>query len=208
MIESREAPERSLEETVSRALRDNLVPLKRTATELEQAFADFVAACSSARPSNSLPAMLRAQACAASLSASLSALSNFTAIALNSPGLASGTVAEERSRQPAVASVAVVSEERPAAAHHAPVATPHREELQLEPVPEIHAAHAEPASSQPVHAQELELEPYPATHRPRRMAKSPRTPQPYPRAQRLLRRLSTFRLSQPKFKTCIAAPTG
>ena len=162
MIESREAPERSLEETVSRALRDNLVPLKRTATELEQAFADFVAACSSARPSNSLPAMLRAQACAASLSASLAALSNFTVIALNSPGLASGTVAEERSRQPAVASVAVVSEERPAAAHHAPVATPHREELQLEPVPEIHAAHAEPASSQPVHAQELELEPYPS----------------------------------------------
>jgi hypothetical protein len=56
--------ERALEEAVSRALRDNLAPLQRTADELHQAYADLVASCSSSRPSNALPAMLRAQTAA------------------------------------------------------------------------------------------------------------------------------------------------
>jgi hypothetical protein len=76
--------ERALEEAVSRALRDNLAPLQRTADELHQAYADLVAACSSTRPSNALPAMLRAQTAASSLAAGLSVLSNFVAVALNS----------------------------------------------------------------------------------------------------------------------------
>jgi len=71
-----------LEEAVSRALRDNLVPLQRTADELQQAYADLIAACSSSRPSNALPAMLRAQTAAAALAAGLSVLSNFVAVAL------------------------------------------------------------------------------------------------------------------------------
>ena len=81
-----ESTGRTLEEAVSRALCDNLGPLQRTASELEQALGEFMAACSSAKPGNALPAMLRAQAFAASLSASLSVLSNFTAIALNQSG--------------------------------------------------------------------------------------------------------------------------
>jgi len=72
-----------LDAAVSRALRDNLAPLQRTADELHQAYADLVAACASVRPSNVLPAMLRAQASAASLAAGLSVLSNFIAVALN-----------------------------------------------------------------------------------------------------------------------------
>jgi|SRR5690348_5921943 len=75
--------ELALEEAVSRALRDNLAPLQRTADELHQAYADLVAACSSTRPSNALPAMLRAQTAASALAAGLSVLSNFVAVALN-----------------------------------------------------------------------------------------------------------------------------
>ncbi|MHB8540026.1 MAG: hypothetical protein ACYDCD_03660 [Candidatus Acidiferrales bacterium] len=77
MSDAQKARERALEEAVSRAVRDNLPPLQRTLEEMQQAFADLVSACSSTRPTNTLPAMLRAQATAASLSASLSVLSSF-----------------------------------------------------------------------------------------------------------------------------------
>jgi hypothetical protein len=81
--ERRGSLEQALEEAVSRALRDNLAPLQRTADDLQQAYADLVAACSSSRPSNALPAMLRAQTAASALAAGLSVLSNFVAVALN-----------------------------------------------------------------------------------------------------------------------------
>lgn len=82
LTERQVSHERALEQAVSRALRDNLVPLQRTADELQQAYADLIAACSSSRPSNALPAMLRAQTSAAALAAGLSVLSNFVAVAL------------------------------------------------------------------------------------------------------------------------------
>ena len=82
MKERPKSLERALEDAVSRALRDNLAPLQRTADELHQAYADLVAACSSTRPSNALPAMLRAQTAASALAAGLSVLSNFVAVAL------------------------------------------------------------------------------------------------------------------------------
>ncbi len=75
--------EHALEEAVSRALRDNLAPLQRTADELHHAYGDLVAACGSSRPSNALPALLRAQTAAAALAAGLSVLSNFVAVTLN-----------------------------------------------------------------------------------------------------------------------------
>ncbi|MGD1211784.1 MAG: hypothetical protein ABR973_10565 [Candidatus Acidiferrales bacterium] len=83
MTERQKSLEQALEDAVSRALRDNLAPLQRTADELHQAYADLVAACSSSRPSNALPAMLRAQTAASALAAGLSVLSNFVAVALN-----------------------------------------------------------------------------------------------------------------------------
>jgi hypothetical protein len=77
MGNAQKARERALEEAVSRAIRDNLIPLQRALDDLQQAYADLVSACSSTRPSNALPSMLRAQATSASLTASLSVLSNF-----------------------------------------------------------------------------------------------------------------------------------
>ncbi len=71
-----------IEQVVSRALRDNLGRLQRTADELAQAIADLVAACASSRPSNTLPPMLRAQTAAASLAAALEVLSRFVTAAL------------------------------------------------------------------------------------------------------------------------------
>ena len=79
------APESTMvEQAVARALRDNLERIQRTSDELHQAINDMVAACSSSKPTNALPPMLRAQAAAASLSATLDVLSRFTALALQS----------------------------------------------------------------------------------------------------------------------------
>jgi hypothetical protein len=116
--------EQALEEAVSRALRDNLAPLQRTADELHHAYADLVAACSSSRPSNALPALLRAQTSAAALAAGLSVLSNFVAVALNpreeagsgarTGAVASASVEVEEAEEPAAAPVEVEEAETPA----------------------------------------------------------------------------------------------
>ena len=65
----------ALEQAVSRAMRDNLALVQYTAKELTQAIEDFVAACSSTRNANMLPAMLRAQTASASLASMLDVLS-------------------------------------------------------------------------------------------------------------------------------------
>ncbi len=75
----------SVEQAVSRTLRDNLERLQRTAEELNQAVSDLVAACASSRPTNSLSPMVRAQAAAASLVATLDVLSRFVTNSLQ-PG--------------------------------------------------------------------------------------------------------------------------
>jgi hypothetical protein len=80
------APEsNSVEQAVARALRDNLERIQRTSEELQQAINDIVAACSSSKPTNALPPMLRAQTAAASLTAALEVLTRFTAISMQ-PG--------------------------------------------------------------------------------------------------------------------------
>jgi hypothetical protein len=75
----------AIEQAVARALRDNLEGILRTSDELQQAVNDVVAACSSSKPTNALPPMLRAQTSAASLSAALDVLARFIALALQ-PG--------------------------------------------------------------------------------------------------------------------------
>ncbi len=128
------APEsNAVEQAVARALRDNLERIQRTSEELQQSINDIVAACSSSKPTNALPPMLRAQTAAASLSAALEVLTRFTAMALQ-PGPRSpleekiteaiGRVAPEPPPPPA----------RPAPSHPAPkaAAPPPR----VEPVPE------------------------------------------------------------------------
>jgi hypothetical protein len=104
--------ESALEEAVSRALRDNLAPLQRTAEELQDAYSDLVAACSSSRPTNALPAMLRAQTAASALAAGLSVLSNFVTVALNQREGQSGAEAGDSA---GAAATAVEEIEEPAA---------------------------------------------------------------------------------------------
>jgi hypothetical protein len=118
--------ERALEEAVSRALRDNLAPLQRTADELQQAYADLVASCSSSRPTNALPAMLRAQTAASALAAGLSVLSNFVAVALN-PRDRHAVEDEPEARESARVAVQEVEEEPPAPALAAAPAEPESE---------------------------------------------------------------------------------
>ena len=71
-----------MERAVARTLRDSLEKLQRTTDEVNQAIGDVMSACSSARPSNSLSHMLRAQTAAASLAASLDVLSRFITSAM------------------------------------------------------------------------------------------------------------------------------
>ncbi len=138
--EHQASPQHALEEAVSRALRDNLAPLQRTAEELQQAYGDLVAACSSSRPTNALPAMLRAQTAASALAAGLSVLSNFVAVALkprdngagepaNGSHASVATEAPPAQGFPAAAQEAAsdwseVEEELPAASHGMPVYPP------------------------------------------------------------------------------------
>jgi hypothetical protein len=138
--------EQALEEAVSRALRDNLAPLQRTADELHHAYADLVAACASSRPSNALPALLRAQTAAAALAAGLSVLSNFVAVALNPPR--EQQTSEDREPAEAFSSVAV--EEAPEdVAEEEAVHAPAQEIVEAEEA-------APPAAVQPPPEAELE----------------------------------------------------
>jgi hypothetical protein len=66
-----------VDQAVARALRENLERIQRTSDELHQAVGDVVAACASSRPTNALPAMLRAQSAAASISAVLDVMARF-----------------------------------------------------------------------------------------------------------------------------------
>jgi hypothetical protein len=109
----------ALEEAVSRALRDNLAPLQRTADELQHACSDLVAACASSRPSNALPSLLRAQAAASALAAGLAVLSNFVAVALNP---------REQSASQASTGAAAVAPAREVEDLDPPVAPAHDEE--------------------------------------------------------------------------------
>ena len=135
-----------MEQAVSRALRENLDRLKRTSDELHQAVGDVVASCASSRPTNAIPAMLRAQTAAASLSAVLDVLSRFVAVALQ-PGqrtpyeteisrLAGIAVAEPPPAPQPPPSARPVP--MPSKAKPAPVAPPPEPEIELvtEPLPE------------------------------------------------------------------------
>src|SRR5215471_11737285 len=76
----------AVEQAVVRALRDNLERLQRNSDELHHAVTDVAAACSSNKPTNALPPLLRAQTSAASLTAALEVLSRFIAATLQPGG--------------------------------------------------------------------------------------------------------------------------
>ena len=169
--------ERALEEAVSRALRDNLAPLQRTADELQVAYSDLVAACSSTRPSNALPAMVRAQTAASSLAAGLAVLSNFVAVALNSREQhgeyeaddveeipASGTATavleqpEEASADVASGTVDLTSEHVTEKIDESPDIASHVETHVESPMDSHVESHHEPAVSEPVASPEPHAE--------------------------------------------------
>jgi hypothetical protein len=83
----------AVEQAVVRALRDSLERLQGHSDELHHAVADVVAACSSNKPTNALPPLLRAQTNAASLAAALEVLSRFIAATLQ-PGMRGMSEAE------------------------------------------------------------------------------------------------------------------
>src|SRR5689334_3069442 len=72
----------AVEQAIVRALRDNLERIQRTADELHHSVSDVVSACASNKPTNALPALLRAQASAASLAATLEVLSRFVTVSM------------------------------------------------------------------------------------------------------------------------------
>src|SRR5215831_6693824 len=77
-------PPNAVDQAVARALRENLERIQRTSEELHQAVGNVVAACASSRPTNALPAMLRAQTAAASISAALDVMARFVTSAVQS----------------------------------------------------------------------------------------------------------------------------
>jgi hypothetical protein len=102
-----------LEEAVARALRDNLAPLQRAVEELQHAYSDLTAACASARATNAIPAMLRAQAAAASLSAGLGVLTNFVTLALRPADRSSSAAQAAEMLASAAASATVAPAAKP-----------------------------------------------------------------------------------------------
>ena len=175
------APEpNAVEQAVARALRDNLERIQRTSDELQQSINDIVAACSSSKPTNALPPMLRAQTAAASLAAALEVLTRFTAMAMQ-PGPRSpleekiteaiNRVAPEPSAAPARPAP---SYPEPKAA--APSSTPARPP-RIEPVPEpqveteLHVTEVGPISEADFNVNQLTPEEQELHRRANRVAK-------------------------------------
>ena len=177
------APEsNAVEQAVARALRDNLERIQRTSDELQQSINDIVAACSSSKPTNALPPMLRAQTAAASLAAALEVLTRFTAMALQ-PGPRSpleekiteaiGRVAPEPPAAPARPAPSY-PEPKVAAPAPAPVPAP---PPRIQPVPEppveteIHVTESGPASDTEFNVNQLTPEEQELHRRANRVAK-------------------------------------
>src|SRR5215471_5992176 len=148
----------AVEQAIARALRDNLERLQRAAEEMHHSVNDVVSACSSNRPANALPPLLRAQTAAASLNASLEVLSRFVTIALQ-PAQRSPFEAEI-----ARLSTAVAVEAPPAApptpARPAPAAPTPKAATPAAPVLEHKTA--TPVVEAPVAESSVEFEPIPA----------------------------------------------
>jgi len=115
----------AVDQAVSRALRESLERVQRTSNELQQAVSDVVAACSSSKPTNALPAMLRAQTAAASISAVLDVMSRFVSAAVQ--GSPRSPFEAEMARVASGISAASTPVPRPAAYPAPPAAPPHAE---------------------------------------------------------------------------------
>jgi hypothetical protein len=131
----------AVEQAVARALRDNLERLQRTCDELQQSVNDVVAACSSSRPTNALPPLLRAQSTSAALTASLEVLTRFVAQALQS---APKSPLEEKITQ----AIGMLAPEAPAAAARPVPSVPEPKAAAPGPASEVYAAPPAPVAQQ------------------------------------------------------------
>ncbi len=129
-----------MEQAIVRALRDNLESMKRTSDELHHAVNDVVSACASNKPTNALPALLRAQTSAASLAATLDVLSRFVAISMQT-GPRSPIEAQLTDLVGRVAPEPPAAPQRPAPSQPVPKAA------QAAPAPQARAVR-EPAASE------------------------------------------------------------
>lgn len=111
-----------MERAVARTLRDSLETLQRNREDVDQAVADLVSACSSARPGNTLPPLLRAQTAAAGLGATLNVLSRFLTMAMQ-PGWSS-PLAESETEIECEASAALAVNQPQVAATRAAAPSP------------------------------------------------------------------------------------
>jgi len=135
----------AVEQAIVRALRDNLERIQRTSDELHHAVSDVVSACSSNKPTNALPPLLRAQTSAAALAASLEVSSRFIAVSLQI-GPRSPIESQITELVGRVAAEPPAAPQRPQPSHPVPMASQiHREpvveepagtELELHPGPE------------------------------------------------------------------------
>jgi len=145
-------PASSVNQAVSRALRENLERIQRTTDELHQAVSDVVAACASSRPTNALPSMLRAQTAAASISAALDVMSRFVSSSVQGSPRSpfEAEMARIASTMPASEPPHAVPQPAPQPVRRVPPAAPpgaqHR--APVPPPPPIPELHAEPAISE------------------------------------------------------------
>ena len=151
MAQDQNAPN-AVEQAVSRAVRDNLERIQRTAEELNHAVSDVVSACASNKPANTLPPMLRAQTAAASLAAALEVLTKFVAVSLQA-GPRSPLEAQISN---VVGQVAVEAARVPQRPEPGPPVAP-RAPVEPTPTPIVSAPPAAPEAVQ--HHPEPELEP-------------------------------------------------
>ncbi len=138
----------NMQQAISKAVRSSLESLQRQSEELHQAIGDLVAACSSSRPANALPATLRAQSAAAALAASLDVLARFIAASPQSSR-------QDREQDENVRVVSTPIQEapqtpsRPAPPFPTPMAAPPIEPVQAEPV-QAHSEQIESGASEEV----------------------------------------------------------
>jgi len=148
----------NMQQAVSKAVRSSLESLRRQSEELHQAIGDLVAACSSSRPSNALPATLRAQSAAAALAASLDVLSRF----ISASPQASRTEPEQEENLRGVATPVVVAPVQPAAPEPSRSTPSFPVPMSASPVPAMPPADFAPVQVTPVHAEPVHAEPIPA----------------------------------------------
>jgi hypothetical protein len=149
----------NMQQAVSKAVRSSLESLRRQSEELHQAIGDLVAACSSSRPSNALPATLRAQSAAAALAASLDVLSRF----ISASPQASRTEPEQEENLRVAATPVVVAPVQPAAPEPSRSTPSFPVPMSASPVPAMPPAdfapvHATPVREEPVHAEPIPAE--------------------------------------------------